>query len=131
MQPDVCKSSRWKGSRNSSCSSCRLVLRSVLTKTVFYRRLCGCWPLMQVQVGSSYSQDGQAPSAAKGSLAVNHSGSDQLVSVVPGSKLSRGDAPLRFVENDVPTPFGHVQYTTLQGLAVANPHREAGLFTGF
>lgn len=64
-------------------------------------------------------------------LTVNHSGSDQFVSVIPGSKLSGGDAPLRFVENDVPTPFGHVQYTTLQGLAVANPHREAGLFTGF
>lgn len=131
MQPDVCKF----GCGGKEVVTAVVLLAGGFASSTYKGSILqeAVWVLefMHVQIGISFSQDGQALSATKGPLTVNYSGSDQLVSVIPGSKLSGGDASLRFVEDNVPTPFGHVQYTSLQGLAIADPHREAGLFAGF
>lgn len=120
-----------KRSRNSSCSSCRWVCVQYLQRLYFYSSCVGVGHLHKCKLGAAAPKKDKPRPLQKSILTVNHSGSDQFVSVIPGSKLSGGDATLWLVEDNVPTPFGHVQYTFLQGLAVTDSHREAGLFAGF
>lgn len=129
MQPDVCKFG-CGGKEQYQFPFLQAGLRSVLTKAAFYSSCVGVGHLHKCKLGAAAPKKDKPRPLQMSILTVNHSGSDQLVSVIPGSKLSGGDAPLRLVEDNVPTLFGHVQYTSLQGLAVADPHREAGMFAG-
>ena len=60
---------------------------------------------------------------------MNHSGADQLITVVPRGKLSGRYPALRRIENDVSTLRCNVQRPVLQRLPIADPHTETRLFS--